>query len=402
MARSYLLLLSAVWMVACAGETEREALPDWSDWYESDGTGAPDAGGEPDAGGDLDTDGEASRDTELIQEGKTEDLPEHAFGIGIPESVDYPYRLRELGTIDSPCVAGGQYKPEVTCILEVNELDLWVLGFAYDVVTPKGLCDFVTNNSYIFKNRDWGEGPTEVTIIRDTSKGKGADAGDFDPDTDVDAGVDKSYIVEETNARNGIPYCEFDYSPDGPNCCFGRYSMTVTNRETNESVTTLHDWGGRISNCYDGGAFLREGVTLNKDGWPDDVYQYVERESSMLTVRYKGPSYPRHGFPSTIYLANYYDPVDHDDDMPWALRRSAGAQPTYMVECTDDADEMIARLHLIVREWNLEAEFDIDGTPDSEGYEEFWGGKINDYWDFKDRTPGKQAMPNLPARDADL
>ena len=121
--------------VACNEEKSREPLPDWQEGYES--------GSDPTSETDTDT---------VIQIGKAKDAPEEAFALGMPETITYPYRLRELGTGDAPCAAGGDFVSEVTCVLDINELDLNLLGFGHNIIAPISMCDFVLIHPYIFEN----------------------------------------------------------------------------------------------------------------------------------------------------------------------------------------------------------------------------------------------------------
>ena len=72
------------------------------------------------------------------------------------------------------------------------------------------------------------------------------------------------------------------------------------------------------------------------------------------------------------------------------------AVPMYWFECLDDASELIARIELFVREWNEEAEFDIDGDPNTTGWETEWEDEpIDDVGDWATVTPDDVSYPQL-------
>ena len=86
-------------------------------------------------------------------------------------------------------------------------------------------------------------------------------------------------------------------------------------------------------------------------------------------------------------LANHYDTADHDGQAPAGLR-GAWARPYYTFECYDNAEELLARVRLVVREWNEESQLDASGDPDTEGTEPVSGTPLNDRRDWADATPG--------------
>ena len=62
------------------------------------------------------------------------------------------------------------------------------------------------------------------------------------------------------------------------------------------------------------------------------------------------------------------------------------SQPTYVQQCLDHAEEELARIDFIVREWNTEDEFDLaeTGNPDQEGAEPESNSPLNDLQDWSD------------------
>ena len=361
------LIALALSVVAGCDDTEkdREPLPDWSEGYDI-GRFDIDAG-PSDSGAGSDSDSGVVRHP---------DVPPGHFALAIPEDTPYPIRLRRTGSNNAPCSfpAAGE-RNEITCTLDMDELDLWVLGLKYDVVVPEGMCDFLYYRSYMYANWKVGPGPSEVSYTKH---------------------ADGTYS-DEVNSENGRAVCDFDYTDrysaafDAPNCCQGGYSLTITSAESGESSTSSHQWGGDSSGCYYGAAFLDKEAVFTSDGFPTGKFLYVNREGLNKTIEYEGLS---DKYASNVALANHWDPSEHDG-MPAALRADR-ASPYYEFLCLDDADEILGHIRLVVREWNEEVEFDKDGNPDSEGTETGWGTPLNDITDWADLTPGDDTFPSLP------
>jgi hypothetical protein len=328
-------------LLACDDKQTREPLPDWSAGYD---IAAPDAG--------------------LDYDARRGGVPAGGFGIVIPDDVKYPHRLYEEGTNDAPCAVtlGDQLHKDIRCMFDMNELDLNVLGFKFDIIAPVGGCDFVLYSPYIYDSWEIGTGPTEVSYTLEAD-------GSFS---------------DEINSENGEPVCKFDHSReyvDGPNCCTGPYTLTVKSAETGKSTPVHAVWGGPSADCYDGAAFLRDGAQFDRFGFPLDPIYYIDREHHVIPIVEQGISdkYPDTNVP----LANYWNPQDGE---PPAGLSSDRARRDYTLICYDDAAEMLARIRFQMREWNEEVEFDTRGNPDTVGQEiEFDQGPINDILDWKDQ-----------------
>lgn len=330
--------------LACDEPEEREPLPDWSDGY-------------PDASAGL-------------------EQPSNAFSIALSSSMEYTARLGQRDALTRPCAIAPAEAPAVLdCLADMNELDLWVLGFAYDIHVPQGMCDFILHVPYMFANFETGQGPTRVSYTVNAD-------GTFS---------------DEVNAMNGKPYCQYNYSfenAQAPNCCFGSYTLAITSAATGKVTTTVGDWGGRRGDCYYGAAYVEDGAVKDPEGVPMSRFIYTHRSEHVEHIKFDGVS---DKYPANVAHANYYDPADHAGGMPAALA-APGAHPYYEAYCLDDAEEIIAHLRLIVREWNQEAEFEVMGDPDSEGVEAaFEDGPIDidDLYDWKVLTPGRDTSPNI-------
>ena len=358
-----LLCSAALCMSACADPTaDRKPLPDWSDGYErgNGGQAEPDAGTDPDAGS----------------------VPRDSFAIVRPSDVTWPMRLHKADQASEACSIAYdpnieyQSSKDIECIVDHDELDLWVLGLQYDIVVPEGMCEFILHVPYIFSNFEVGAGPENVSYTVNED-------GTFS---------------DEVNAMDGEPYCAFDYSKqneDAPNCCTGGYTLEVKSALTGKTSTSNKQWGGKPGDCYYGAGYLEDGVVLNAQGFPEPKYTYLKRTAHVEHVVYKGIS---DKYPSNVPLANYWQDADHAGGPPAALA-AAYARPYYEVFCLDDAQEIVAHIKLRVREWNEETEFVDDGNPDTKGTEPGWKlplDSINDVTDWADLTPGGQGFPSIP------
>jgi hypothetical protein len=361
---AWLTCACSIALTACSTDDDREELPDWHDGYEN----IPDGGiptGDPD-GGDVPSKG----------------FPENSFGIAITSSITYPIRLHILDTKKTPCaVAQGASKPDISCILEMDELDLFYLGLRFNIVAPEGMCDFVRYDSFMFENFKIGQGPKEVSWTVQES----------------------GNITDSINSAGGKPRCDFDYSwqyaesEKAPNCCYGSYIKRVTDAKTGKVEVSDEVWNGKLADCYHGGAYLDKSAVFTPEGWPMSRFLYPDGESLDHTVQYRGLSdkYPK----TTALLANYHFPADRDQESSSRVIKGA-VNSHYEVFCLDDAKEVIARVRLAVREWNEEAQFDMEGDPDTEGLEPGWSWEepINDMVDWGDYERNNIVYPQiLPA-----
>lgn len=368
-----LLVASVLVAAACSGDKARTDLPDWSDGFE---TGGPIAGG-TDAvdGGSV-----------VSQDGGAPPMPD-SMTIAIPANVTWPMRIRNRDALSQPCeiprddpdtelVYGAEKKVE--CIIDSDELDLYVLGLQFNVVIPEGMCEYLLRVPYIFENFEVGGGPDRVAYTKNED-------GTF---------------TDEVNSEDGKPVCQYDYSrfdPDLPNCCYGEYTLEITSGMTGKTTTATKSWGGgELGKCYYGAGYVDERAAFDTAGFPVSEIIYSNRQPYVQEEVFDGVS-DKYG--SNVALANYYDPDDHGGDAPGALRGEF-ARPLYEYYCLDHAEENIAHISIVVREWNEEAEFDVDGNPDTLGTEPDWDlprtDDINDVSDWKDYGDVGENFPFLP------
>lgn len=363
----WVLLLATVGATGCAGNDQRQPLPDWRDGYET----ATLDGGAPYVMGDVDG-------------GANQPPPDDTFAIRVPEGLTWPMRIGKRKPAGEPCAI--EYDPnigfapskKIECIIDVEELDLWVNGLAYDIVVPEGMCSFILHVPYIFENFRVCAGPAEVSYTRHAD-------GTFS---------------DEVNSIEGVPVCPCDHSrldALAPNGCTGQYTLRAKDATTGEVAVSIHAWGGesQLGKSYYGAGYQQENARFSASGLPMPYYVYVAREAHVEHAVYDGVS---DEYPSTVVFANYYDPKDHDGDMPAALKGQY-ARKDYEAYCLDDAQETIAHISFVVREWNEDKEFEAVRDPDTVGEEpgwDLWTDPIDDIPDWKTLTPGNDTLPGIP------
>lgn len=305
------------------------------------------------------------------------------------------YKNHAVASFTTECkVDSSSATKEVSCLAEVEELDLAFHGATVAVNVPSGSCDYVyASLPYYYKWKP-GFGPSAYTV--DTTAG-GAP------------------VVTITNGAlggfNGEPYCIYDYSDKnnplskngkGPNCCQGTYTRTdisppaVAGGANTVSITN-QEWGGRAGDCIDGPA--KSLMPSNSAGYPKSLVYHTkqaafQQEFAMTsTMDSEGRG--------NYYTANYFDPADHPTNgVPMAFSEidytGFGAtygiipatNPYYEFSCLDKAFELKSRLRLMIREWNTEAQFDLGATgdPEASGAEgaPFTGYDNNDFADWAD------------------
>ncbi|MCO4744881.1 MAG: hypothetical protein KC912_08830 [Proteobacteria bacterium] len=266
---------------------------------------------------------------------------------------------------------------EQSCQLEANELDLYFHGWAYNLSIPANTCDYLSIISYYYQAWSMGTGPTLVEYKVDESG---------------------QWLSDTSNSVGGAPTCEFDHSGlqnPGPNCCYGEYQVQVTvvaagGGETVQPISPPIEWGGGApGSCFEGAAYHSSATELTEDGFPKVlVVDIDESADSNFSVSFDSPLGLQVG--SNVTVANY---LEAGAAIP--AGRAVGI-PEYYVSCVDQAAEVRGRFAMTVREWDEEAQFDLESegdpnsgiqsAPGAAAPEESngSGSLINDFWDWQD------------------
>lgn len=281
------------------------------------------------------------------------------------------------------------------CIAEMEELDLYFNALTLQYHVPPSMCSYVSFIPYYFYVFEPGQGPSSVSYALAVGGG--------------------TIEYPDGNTKDGIPYCQYDYttlSSEFPNCCTGKYTLTIQDFPQNKVTTTTgNPWNGKASNCIFGNATTWD--FKDELDFPTPRITYVEgvgyNQSFSISAAGKTGSYA-----SNIWAGNFYNPSDHtwvagkgttpsgvDPNRPQALRipeNVAGLDKhlpsdTYRVICYDRAQEIKARIRLMIREWNS-SPITSGGNPDATGSDPgFPGNVINDRWDWLDFENAGMAYP---------
>ncbi len=279
---------------------------------------------------------------------------------------------------------------DIFCIAEIEELDLFFSDLTLQYHVPPSMCSYVRFVPYHFWAYEPGAGPT-ATSHEVLSNGT---------------------INDVLNTSNGVPQCDYKYE-DGPNCCTGEFAQTITTYNTDgtfETDTTNQEWGGNPASCLSGPALSPEWQGyIGDDGYPQARLEYVEGVGFNNTFKITGAIRSKFGsdqlFRNNVWAANFYNPTDHpaasgngyvlgsnDGDRPVALRIPDTVtgldiympEDSYILSCLDRADEVLARIRLMIRDWN-DAEIVSGGNPDDTGTDPgFPDDSLNDRYDWLD------------------
>lgn len=266
----------------------------------------------------------------------------------------------------------------ITCIVEVEELEGAMNSINTVLNVPPSMCKYVTYRPSFYFGLDYGSGPTAATVRFDTN-------GTFVGGT-ITGGP--GYFTGD-----GVVKCNYDYSySNGPDCCYGNYSLTTVNNfgTTNDTTTALSSWSGKAGNCAAGAGMT--GTLSETTGLPVTTYYF---KPNGFNDEFKIGGRTVIDGNSSLYYANYYS-----GPTPAAFK-SAGTypgNPYYEWYCLDEAHEEIARIRLQIREWNTMSAFLLKslGDPDTTGTEPLSGDSINDFYDWLDVVNLGDNFPGMP------
>ncbi len=309
------------------------------------------------------------------------------FNVKINNPTGTDHYIHKAGDFTADCAVASNEtsfaNQDIICVAEIEELAGANTGVKMVLNAPPGMCKYVWHRPYFYFGLDYGVGPTAATVRFD----KGG--------TYVGGSVTGPGYLTST----GDVICNYDYvASEGPDCCTGTYSKTtVSNFGSTDpdlpqtSTTETVSWTGKPGNCAAGSGALT--APLSEDlGIPVGVYHYggtgfnKEFETAPRSV-IDGDS--------SLFYANYYSGT-----APAAFKL-AGAypgNPYYTWVCMDDAEEIVARIRVQIREWNETSEFDLGSTgdPDTAGVEPNWGTSVNDFSDWLDVFTNGNSFPGMP------
>jgi len=262
---------------------------------------------------------------------------------------------------------------DITCVLEVEELDLYFSDLDLELNAPSQMCSYVGQMPYFFYSHQAGRGPSKVAH-QELADGT---------------------IIDGPYTKNGEPVCAYDHSnSDGPNCCTGTYSHSITHMESDGTSTVTiedRDWGGDTAACLAGPAMTSAWAEYrNMHGFPINRLEYVEGVGMLTRFTVEaaiGSTQGTRPVASNTWAANFYRPSDHSEGKPRAMLKPVGLpeaptpKDTYEWACYDRAENTNARIRLLIREWN-------SGPIVEGGNPESGHNSRLDWLDFRDSFPG--------------
>ena len=314
---------------------------------------------------------------------------------------------------------------DLYCIMDIMEGDLWYHSLVLEYNVPEGMCDFLDFEVPWHFNQKVGRGPSRVYQCDDFQAGCSEDGSSVQTETryclgDCTSGTltcgedsrevtvgcgDSSSFQEEVQdfcrlkeaSTSGLDLSDVELS----NCCFGEY-------ELHSGDTSTHGtWGGNLRECI-GGLGRISWNSYTKEGRPDRLTESTKQDG--LIREYKIPSivsvYDGHRNTSVVkkdpsfVTANYWTNVEDKnfkENMPRFYRTPTATQlPSAHLEvyeitgypyltwtCRNKARERKHSIHVAIREWNTQEEFNTfvkskggRGDPDVEGAE----GSICEYY----------------------
>ena len=401
-----LLSASACLMTACDATTSSSAA---------------DAGGS-DTGGDSGSDGVSL------------DPATDGFAAAVTQNENYSLLITKDGDGETPCVA--EEGEVITCIVDMNELDLYINGYTLEWSVPQSQCDYVGWMPYYYSWAPYGKMPLAVLynvdgdgIIQNNGAGwtaidtalPAAFAAVFN-NADPCAGVDNDvvYIFNVGGVYTPICHadifgapaatdadvrCPWDYTQfdTGSSCCYGDYTTYTYNTVDAEiQDATDADWGpdSNYANCFRGPG-LDDSNAKTVLGLPAYIYTLVP--AAGLTNSYAVASSISTSHDDQVYASNYFSAGDHTGNTATssdtfhgetvsAPVNSAKGFPYYQLDCLDHDEELKAQIRIMVREWNTQANFEdfVAGTlasADTAGqgdpYDVGFDEDNDDYYDYK-------------------
>ncbi len=370
------------------------------------------------------------------------------MNLNIANSSFMSYYIHEIGDPDEGCSIEGPFSaasPKTAdCFLEVEELDLYLSGASITIGATAEYCEYVGFFPYFFYQYQPGSTDKEVVKVTCPANCQATCNADFGVADFVSAGTYYSLDSGATFAKftpgdlsTSEDRCDYDYSdldPAGPNCDDGEYAIT-TYEYTYDPTTvtcsapattptpTTNECGGKKKACINGP--IRDFFTDTQIETQNVTYEVIDTEDQTFEQTYDIASPFSKGFQTNMYVANYtkqcgasvvapYYDADVIEDYathvnlsdgtyqandPFAVE--GGTSPHYTFYCLNRSLEVMARIRLIVRDWDAEfsvlssAQFDLDIIDNGNGSV---GGSLGTYMDNTGSETTNSPIDNLQDR----
>lgn len=276
----------------------------------------------------------------------------------------------------------------MSCTLDINELDLYSNSVTFNWSVPPGMCTYVHVHPYYFFQYPpyHVAGATTATLaslmmpaVTYTETITDGHVTAF-AQTSPNPAIDPIVSVDPS----GTLKCKYDYTgPDGgPNCCDAKYTGTVTTISGLNTIVSTNTgyFSGKVGNCTAGPA--TQTTAFGKDKYYNmpffGHYYTVAGRSDKFVVDNPMDS----AYSSNLWAANSYTTASL---YPFPI-----FQPYYWFLCLDPAEEVLGYAKITIREWNMGSELakGAAGNPDTTGTETDHPGtpasQLNDRYDWED------------------
>lgn len=315
-------------------------------------------------------------------------------------------------------IDAGTKSSSISCIADVNELDLYFHGIEFQYNFPKTMCAYVNFIPPWHYNVETGYGPKLMTVTKTTNNGT---LTGYTCNIDGVAGCTGAEASYTSKDGWKCVYNSTDTIDGGANCCLGEYVETTVVNEvgttpSTTTTTTKGKWGGDVKTCIGGPARTNWDSFDKKTNYPLERLYYVKGKG--LNKNYKVDAPMARLSAASLSVANYYLPysatatynhrhsgyvIARSTDLPYMVDpvddRNGSAmvsgQGAYLWRCMDENEEVINTIKVYLREWNTAAEYakyistsGAQGNPDVTGQEGVdcdytsGNGTCDDMYDF--------------------
>lgn len=360
------------------------------------------------------------------------------FYIGIDSEKNDIAHVHQQGQFSSFCSIDPKTSlKDITCLIEVPEAELFMHGLTLKYNVPSGMCRYLRRTPYWFYNHEVGYGVTSIVVNQTFTDGVLTNASCSINGGATSLAACNSDLEVNVDPEKAIATCTYDHSTSGgENGCLGSYTMTVNTNQIvttppsngNTTSVTRGTWGNSVANLIGGAA--RWGWPLSSTGFPITLITPAHLGLLDNTYSVQAPV-DSIGAPTTIDIANFSTAAlnIHDgfvsgtqSNLPYAINpiddlsgsSIVSGNDAYSFECRDQADELLHRVRVYVREWDTYQDY-IDfvqtkGTtevPDRRGGNEGTSciglaGSCNDYADWDDIADGLGGYSTTLPGDAAL
>lgn len=330
------------------------------------------------------------------------------FSVTLVNGGRFEYVLSQKDNFSSSCqIVNGDSNQDITCILDINEGDLYFHRLKFRANTPAYMCKYVSVANYFFNNYEIGYVDyrrIEITKTVVASNITGCDCDLLDENgNSLWTGTCAAYndLVSNNSLINnngelkvdtatcGAPTCLYDYSQTDsslPNCCLGGIDVKVDT--VTDGVPAAGQWASvdynassDLAGCFGGPARHSSWPKVLPWNIPSDIiydaYLSGINVDLEVTPNIKTPG----DGDKNVYAANYYTGAPASlaslPAIPEAVSRAGGdrngtviggynangttygvaGNDAYEWRCLDEAHEVKNRIRLYVREWNTYAEW---------------------------------------------